>query len=479
LVHSKINKNNMRKIYLFTIILLTACLAACTEDFNEGVVPPQSYPQEPAITMAIQAENAATVYNMADIQTEDVAIAKIASLSGVEDASVVYKVLISQTVGDFADKVVYAASADGNTINLATADLRAAVENFYGKRPVARNLSIVIDAYVTSLDKTFYLRSNELKIAVTLTAPVIESAYYLIGDVNGWIFDNLDTYQFSHSGKDVYDDPIFTIKVYMSAGYFKIVPQSSKDAGSWDGVIGNPVDGNTALEGTLIIDNSQAMRVTEDGWVQITLNMMDYTYTIELLGNAKTELYVPGGHQGWKPETAPIVYSPNLDWKFDGYVYMEGGNEFKFTSTPDPNWSGTNYGDGGDGTLSTDGGAGNLSVSENGFYRLTVDLSKDPYTYTVTATTWGLIGDATPGGWDASTPMTLNSATGEWSVTTTLSGGKDFKFRANDGWDINLGGEATNLTYGGGNIPVAEDGTYGITLKLGDASAYTYTIVKQ
>ena len=75
--------------------------------------------------------------------------------------------------------------------------------------------------------------------------------------------------------------------------------------------------------------------------------------------------------------------------------------------------------------------------------------------------------------------MNLNAATGEWTVTTTLAGGKAFKFRANNGWDINLGGNLNNLTYGGDNIPVASDGTYLITLKLGNASAYTCTVVKQ
>ncbi|GHT53346.1 hypothetical protein FACS189446_0500 [Bacteroidia bacterium] len=465
----------MKKI-IWSLLSILFLGVACTDELDVTVAPPQTNPEESPITIAIQADNAATAYNMADIQTNNVAIAKISSISLVEGASVAYEILVTKTGDDSVDKLIYSASADGNTINLPTQDLRAAVENFYGKRPVARDLSFVVDAYVTSSGQTFHIRSNTLKVAVTLTAPVIESAYYLIGNVNGWSFDNLDAYKFSHSDKDVYDDPIFTLKVYMSGAdkYFKIIPQSSKVAGSWDGAIGNPVDGNTALTGTLIIDNSQAMRVMEDGWVNISLNMMDYTYTIELLGNAQAELYVPGGHQGWSPETAPIVYSPNLDWKFDGYVYMEANNAFKFTA--ERNWSGTNYGDGGNGTLSTANDAGNLTVSETGFYRLTADLSKEPNTYTVTATEWGLIGDATPGGWDASTPLELNPATGEWSVTTTLVGGKAFKFRANNGWDINLGGDLNNLTYGGDNIPVAADGTYKITLKLGNASAYTCNI---
>jgi hypothetical protein len=468
----------MKKIIL-SLLSIVFLGVACTDDLDVIVAPPQTNPEEPAITIAFQAEVGATAYNMADIQTDSVAIAKISSLNIMEKASVVYEILAGKTGDDSVEKLRYSVSSNGNTLNLATADLRAAIEKFYGKRPVARDLSFVVNAYVTSADQTFRMRSNELKAAVTLVAPVIEPAYYLIGNINGWDIGNLDAYKFSHSDKDVYDDPIFTIKVYMSGAdkYFKIVPQSSKDAASWDGVLGNPTDGNTALEGTLIIANSQAMRVLDDGWVNITLNMMDYTYTIELLGNAKSQLYVPGGHQGWNPASAPIVYSPNLDWKFDGYVYMEAENAFKFTS--DPNWDGTNYGNGGNGMLSTDDGVGNLTVSETGFYRLTVDLSKEPYTYTATSTNWGLIGDATPGGWDASTNMTLNAATGEWAVTTTLTGGKEFKFRANNGWDINLGGDVNNLTYGGNNIPVASDGTYLITLKLGDASAYTCTVVKQ
>jgi hypothetical protein len=239
-------------------------------------------------------------------------------------------------------------------------------------------------------------------------------------------------------------------------------------------LLGSADDGSTDLEGTLLVDGG-AMRLLEGQMVKITINMMESTYKIDLLGNALQQLYVPGNHQGWSPATAPIVFSPNLDWKFDGYVYMEAGNIFKFTAQP--NWDGPNYGDGGEGILSATGD--NLSVPATGFYRFTVDLSKEPYTYTATSTKWGLIGSATAGGWDNSTPMVLNTETGEWTVTTTLTGGQEFKFRANDGWDINLGGNVNNLTYGGNNIPVASDGTYLVRLKLGDASAYSCTVVKQ
>ena len=469
----------MKKIILFLLPMMIWGVACTDDNINKGIVPPQSNPEEPSITIAFQADNAETTFNLADITSDSVTLAKISSLSIPAGASVAYKIVVSKTGDDSAAPQSYSTSYNGTDLYAATADLNAVIATFYGKRPDPRDLTFIIKAYVTSQGQTYLMQSNALNVTVTPTAPVIESAYYLIGDVNEWKMDNLGAYQFSHSDKDVYDDPVFSITVQMS-GYFKIAPQSSKDTGTWDAVLGNPVDGNTDSDGILGIGDSfsGAMRIVDNQWVKITINMMDYTYKVELLGNALRQLYVPGGHQGWNPATAPIVYSPNLDWKFDGYVYMAAGNEFKFTSTPDPNWGGTNYGDGGNGTLSTNGGAGNLTVSEDGFYRLTVDLSQEPYTYTTTATIWGVIGDATPDGWDASTPMTLNAATGEWTVTTTLNAGT-FKFRANDSWDINLGGDVNNLTYDGDNISVAESGTYLITLKLGDASAYTCTIVKQ
>jgi hypothetical protein len=465
----------MKKIFLYLLPIIILGVACTDNNIDKNLAPPQTNPEDPAFTIGFQADNAEPAYDMAAIQTDSVAIAKISSLDIPAGASVAYKVQVSKTGDSTAVPLIYSASYNANLLNIATADLQDVVEKLYGKRPDARNLSFVINASVTSADQTFLMKSNALNIAVTPTAPVIDSAYYLIGDVNNWSFDDLDSYKFSHSAQDVYDDPVFSITTQMS-GNFKIVPQSAIATQDWSVVLGNPVDQNTDLTGTLGIgaNYSGSMKVAESQMVRITINMMDYTYTIQLLGNALQQLYVPGGHNNWDVTSAPIVYSPDLDWKFDGYVYMEAGNEFKFT--PAPNWD-TAYGDAGDGTLSTSGG--NLSVAETGFYRLTVDLSKEPYTYTATATNWGLIGDATVGGWDTSTPMTLNTATGEWTATATLSAAGTFKFRANDGWDINLGGDVNKLTYGGDNIPVASDGTYLITLKLGNATAYTCTVVKQ
>jgi hypothetical protein len=59
-----------------------------------------------------------------------------------------------------------------------------------------------------------------------------------------------------------------------------------------------------------------------------------------------------------------------------------------------------------------------------------------------------------------------------------MSAGDEWKFRANDGWDINLGGSLSNLTQGGDNIVCSEAGTFTITLDL-SSLPYTATVVKQ
>ncbi len=79
-------------------------------------------------------------------------------------------------------------------------------------------------------------------------------------------------------------------------------------------------------------------------------------------------------------------------------------------------------------------------------------------------TTVGLIGDATPGGWDADTNMLQDpNDTAIWTLTITLNNG-EAKFRANDAWDVNWGAEDFPVGIGlpaGDNIQV-DSGEYNI-----------------
>ena len=190
-------------------------------------------------------------------------------------------------------------------------------------------------------------------------------------------------------------------------------------------------------------------------------------------------LYVPGDYMtpDWSPGDSPNVYSLKSNNRYEGYIYSPNATaNFKFTS--EPSWSGTNYGYGsGDelsGTLSDDGGAGNLSLTGEGYYKLNVDLTA--MTYNFLRTEWGLIGDATPGGWDDDTDMTYDPVTKVWSVTLDLVPG-EMKFRANNGWDLNYGSDNANgiADSGGKNIPIETGGNYTVELDL-NGPLYRYTI---
>lgn len=173
-------------------------------------------------------------------------------------------------------------------------------------------------------------------------------------------------------------------------------------------------------------------------------------------------------------------HSQSTQYTYTGY-FAAGG--FKLIKTKG-SW-GEQYGKGdSDGTLSADGGSGNISVPSAGYYKFTADTSTLTYTLeAVTAptssyATVGIIGDATANGWDASTAMTQSTFdTHVWYLeNVTLTDGS-MKFRANNSWDVNWGsgdsdfGTATN---GGDNIPVTA-GTY--TIYFNDYSG-AYTLVK-
>lgn len=300
---------------------------------------------------------------------------------------------------------------------------------------------------------------------------VIEQNYYMIGTINGWALDN--AFPFSHTDADVYDDPNFTITVKITeeqaaAGWWwKIAPASAVESGSWDNVVGTVVNGDEALEGSLkqgaAGDEAQAGCIKEAGTFMVTINMEDMTYSFKKM----EYLYTPGNSNGWSQEASQVLTYNAEKGIYMGYAHLNG--EFKFSNQPD--WNGTNYGSSDtEGALSTDGGAGNLNAAVDGLYWLEVNVKELTYKATL-ITSFGAIGDMN--GWGAQEPFTASEDFLVWTGDVTFpEAGKGWKFRANDNWDINLGGEPSNLVWNGADIPAPGAGTY--TVKV-DLSKVPYT----
>lgn len=170
-------------------------------------------------------------------------------------------------------------------------------------------------------------------------------------------------------------------------------------------------------------------------------------------------LYVPGAHQGWKPETADAISSATSNGIYIGYInFTEPNSEFKITTAR--NWD-NSYGSSGNNLVYN--GGDNLVSPNTGYHKLTVDTNA--LTYSLEAYSWGLIGSASPGGWDNDTDLVYNSKTQVWELlNVTLSVG-EIKFRLNNDWDTNYGDDGNNgsLELDGANIPITEAGKYNIT----------------
>jgi hypothetical protein len=169
------------------------------------------------------------------------------------------------------------------------------------------------------------------------------------------------------------------------------------------------------------------------------------------------------------------IESPLADGKYTGFVKLDATKPFTLKD-PDANIT---YGSNGI-ALAVNGTV--FSVAANGWYQLIADTKA--LTYSNKAYMIGLIGDATPNGWNSpDSKMDYDSKSGTWVITITLIDGT-VKFRMNDAWDqgINLGigtGYSIDNLYNSSssaNIPVTA-GNYTVRLYI-NTTPYKCTFTK-
>ena len=453
----------IKKILLGMTLLMS--MVSCTEDYTDWGNP-QSNPQEEAVSFGDGSVTPVDVINLANVKTEKVKVASI----------------VAPTSSDAAYTPNYKINFDGQSFdidadgNMAKADLVNYITNKYGKRPKERDIDATLDAWQSNGSTAVKMVTSEtFQVKAIPEAPFIDAAYYLVGDmfttddVNGWTKGVAKA--FNHSEKDVYDDPIFTVSFETTKAdqYWKIIPKKNIDADDiWaPGVVGPKVDGDDSMTGALTNGEAKAGKIAKAGKYKLTINMMDYSYTIEEV-NYDPFIYFIGSTDGWKSNDQKLALVDDAKGVYTGYVYLADPNaagfEFKFQRAQG-NWDTAI----GAGTFVSFGGAaigvdnGNIGVNAGeGVYYMDVNLSEG----TITATkieTMGMIGGFN--NWDGDAPMTWNAeeycfeATFEApNVGVTADG---WKFRVNGDWAINLGGSLNNLTAGGDNITVA-----GKTVKL-------------
>ena len=268
-------------LYLFTLLVGVFAFSACEDPYaGQEVAEPTLYEQgviqtADGFTFASGTPFASpVVLSEADLTSDKVfeAIVTKATPTLAEGAIVKFILEVSDTK-EFTKNVELPTVSDKNIASVKATDLNEAVKTLYGKAPYVRDIYMQGRYYLAD-GSTMALAPTVLKYGpfkVTPVGPIIENEYYLIGANGVWTLGDLEAYKFSHSGGDVYTNPMFTILVNLKDAetYWKVVPKSANTAVDWDALLGNAVeDGFTGLEGDLMVKGG-AMKITQPGWVKI------------------------------------------------------------------------------------------------------------------------------------------------------------------------------------------------------------------
>lgn len=484
---------------------LGMAMASCGDDYNDWANP-QTNPQEDAITIPGLTATAADAIDLANVSEDSVSTFTLSTAALPEGFQLAdARVEVTPQGVEGATKTTFNAGIEGRA---AAADLSDLVVNAYGKRPTARTFDAHVYLDAVKDGQAVLIDAGKINLVMTPKAPFIDTNYYLVGQMTDW---SLDTkFKFTHSDADVYEDPVFTIMFTTTDDnqYWKIIPQGNVDAGNiWavennpKGVVGVEKDGDDAMSGTLLTTTSKgekanAGKIAKAGIYQMTINMMDYTYSIKQIS---PEYYLVGALQSWSDqnmsclmtaETA-MVQNFTTKWTDDANLKIWLGSDFGKWD----NAFGSAAGDGvnaAEGKLKANGGA-IVCPEKDAYYTFTADFSTMTYKWTKLAnqnpTEFEYVGLIGVGGkWSDGDDIDLKQvAPHNWYLAKQEIPAGGLKIRADHKWrdDGNWGfaegqnyeNKGTLITSGGsGNIPVPA-GTYNIYFN-DITGAYAFVEVK-
>ena len=448
----------MKKTLLYSLAAMASlALASCAGDYDDWANPQANEQEASAAKYGVTFANGSEAEgSMAD---ED-GIINLVTVNST-DANV-----SGFTLQDFkVNGVAVNGTMVGNSVQVSASELEKLVcEQNKSRASVARDLKVEtqVSINLASGDAVSITTKGETtgKFTPTATPQLDEKGYYMLGQVNGNEWDAK-----SPVWMNKISDGVYQLKVTTTAdkNWFKFYAGSNFVSEDWDsinkGALGCKENGSEDTFGYILYDGDswgelQTPVIPGAGTWIVTLDMNNLTYTV-----GKPVLYMAGDANGW----ATNDYLAGEDGvHFTGYMYLNQ-NGFKFCTQPE--WKGTNYG----ADFNTAADAANITMTEEaGYYKVDVDLESKSYVLTP-ITTIGIIGSASPNGWDSDVDMTYvpynaeTKALGYWEAKDITLASGEIKFRANDDWAINWGGDVNALTQGGGNISV-DAGTYDIKL---------------
>ena len=445
----------MKKTFLYSLaVLASVSLASCNGDYDDWAQP-QHNPQEASaakygitFTAGPEAE-----CNMPD---EDGVINLVTVNS--TDANVTGYTLKDLKVNGEAIK----GEIVGNNIQVDANELEKILcTQNKSRASVARDINVEskVSVNLASGDAVAIntVGTTMAKLTPTPTPAIDEQGYYMLGEVNGNGWDNTNPEWMTKVSDGVYQLKVTTEK---DKNWFKFYEGSKFVSGDWDainsGALGCKENGCEDASGYIYFTGDkwgelQTIVIPGAGTWIVTLDMNNLSYSV-----GKPILYMAGDANGWKQID---VLNSDDGVHFTGYMYL---NQKGFKFCTQPNWDGTNYG----ADFDTAPNAGNIVITEAGYYKVDVDLSAKTYTLTP-ITTIGIIGAAAPNGWDSDVDLTYNVKERCWEIKGVELKEGECKFRANDDWKMQWGYDGEKFVFSN-NAPavqfIPEAGTYDIKL---------------
>lgn len=498
----------MKKLSIFLLGALAVAATSCESDPDFGA-PIQTNPQDPVyevdgVTVEQPSETSISLKEYADA-SRNIPVGNFLVSNFPEGYDMKVVTYISKDE-NFSSQYKVASTLTENTAFVNPDDFQNVYISSISKSPAAKKIYVRFAIYAVDGaqeyrigDENSYLGGYFLDVTPFPSDIVIEDNYYLLGTINGWSVPN--AIKFTHSDLSGYDDPIFTTVVEITPAqaadgwWWKVIPQSTFETGDWvdaaNSAYGPEENGSEDMEGILASSSMNedgsykdagAGCLFEAGTYMLTLNMIEGTYSFTL---AIPHLYIMGDAAGWDWNSPLVAEMQTSDYtNYYAFARLSVGG-YKFTSEKD--WAAT-FNLGVDGTPTVDkethnvvgklvnGGNNNVLPEETGLYWNHVNLPVLTFeSYYIS--TLGVIGDCTPNGWDASTALTPSADGLVWEGDIEFKGTGKFKIRANDAWEISLGGDMNNL--GWNNAADMDTPGAGMKHVVLNLSQYPYTLTVQ
>lgn len=460
----------INKLLFFGLALLLTW-SSCKKDAEQIILSPN------AKLVATMTPNPATLTLLKDSSNKDVLTLAWTTPDFGFQAAASYSVLIDKKGNDFKKPKTISVGSDLRKVFKAS-ELNAILAELGYAPGTTNDIDITVECLIGAATT---LRASIFNAKITSYADVLDlsSRWGVVGDATpgGWNGPDLPMYKTSTANQLV-------AYVTLAAGQIKF-----RRDNAWTMNLGSarPANPDPTQNGPLLLNGSN-IGVTA-GTYRILIDTVANTYDIArftwgLVGDA-----TPGG---WNGPDIPLEYDPTADvWR--AFVTLTAG-QMKFRLNND--W-GTNLGAPGSVEPAPIAAAGSVVAGGKNFgvtagkYLVTLDLKNNKYTFEAHKP-WGLVGDATPNGWngpDLMFKVDLNNKK-KWYLNNVVLTAGQVKFRENNDWGTNFGAPGSvepapitlnasaPLAAGGKNFGVTA-GTWSFELDFTDAANPKYKATKR